>query len=379
MGYPSAGYYGHIQLVLSPIFPQFSSGMSDDAPTPPGGQPPATPHRRRPRYSGKHPRRFEEKYKEHNPQRYSDTLAKVLASGKTPAGTHRPIMVAEILQALSPKPGELAVDCTLGYGGHAREMLARLQPGGRLLGLDADPIELPKTEARLRAAGFGSDTFMAMRSNFAGLPQALATANLTGADCILADLGMSSMQLDDPVRGFSTKFDGPLDMRMNPQRGFPASDLLEKTSVAALTRMLEENADEPRAQELAGALAGRTFPTTQALSAGIRAALAHMNKDDADLTVRRVFQALRIEVNDEFSALDMLLRYLPSCLKPGGRVAILTFHSGEDRRVKKSFEAGLRDGLYADIAREVIRPTPEERHNNPRSSPAKLRWAIKTL
>jgi 16S rRNA (cytosine1402-N4)-methyltransferase len=353
--------------------------MTNDVPSSSGNPPPATPHRRRPRYSGKNPRRFEEKYKEHDPQRYAETVAKVLASGKTPAGSHRPIMVTEILEVLAPRPGELAVDCTLGYGGHTREILARLQPGGRLLGLDADPIELPRTDARLRAAGFGPETFMAVRSNFAGLPQALAAANLTGADCILADLGVSSMQLDDPMRGFSVKFDGPLDMRMNPQRGFPASVLLEKTSPAALAKLLEENSDEPRAAHLASALSGRTFPTTKALAAAVRAALPRIGKDEADLTVRRVFQALRIEVNDEFSALDMLLRYLPMCLNPGGRVAILTFHSGEDRRVKKSFEAGLRDGLYAEIAREVIRPTPEERHDNPRSSPAKLRWALTPL
>ncbi|HWD93138.1 MAG TPA: 16S rRNA (cytosine(1402)-N(4))-methyltransferase RsmH [Verrucomicrobiae bacterium] len=343
----------------------------------PDNQPPATPHRRRPRYSGTHPRRFEEKYKEHNPQRYSDTVAKVLASGKTPAGMHRPIMVAEVLDALAPKPGELGVDCTLGYGGHARELLARLQPGGRLLGLDADPVELPRTEARLRAAGFGPDTFLAVRSNFAGLPQALASSNLTGADCVLADLGVSSMQLDDPLRGFSVKLEGPLDMRMNPQRGFPASVLLEKTSPAALAKLLQENADEPRAVALAAALAGRTFPTTKALAAGVRGALPHLGRDEAELTLRRVFQALRIAVNDEFSALEMLLRYLPACLNPGGRAAILTFHSGEDRRVKKSFEAGLRAGVYVEIAREVIRPTPEERRDNPRSSPAKLRWARK--
>src|SRR5579862_4131388 len=186
--------------------------MSDDFSPAPENPSAATPHRRRPRYSGKNPRRFEEKYKEHDPQRYAETVAKVLASGKTPAGTHRPIMVAEILEALTPKPGELAVDCTLGYGGHAREILARIQPGGRLLGLDADPIELPKTEARLRAAGFGPESFLAVRSNFAGLPQALAAANLAGADCILADLGVSSMQLDDPSRGFSLKLEGPLDM-----------------------------------------------------------------------------------------------------------------------------------------------------------------------
>ena len=351
--------------------------VSDSILPVPDGSGPATPHRRRPRYPGKNPRRFEEKYKEHDPQRYADTVAKILASGKTPAGTHRPIMVAEILEVLAPQPGELVVDGTLGYGGHARELLARIQPGGRLLGLDADPVELPKTEARLRAAGFGLETFTAIRSNFAGLPQALVTVAWAGADCILADLGVSSMQLDDPARGFSVKTDGPLDMRMNPQRGFPVSALLEKISSAALAELLQENADEPQAAQLAVALAGKNFTTTRSLATAIGAALPRLNRDDADLTVRRVFQALRIAVNDEFSALDMLLRHLPACLNPGGRVAILTFHSGEDRRVKKAFEAGFRDGHYANIAREVVRPTPEERRDNPRSSPAKLRWALK--
>jgi 16S rRNA (cytosine1402-N4)-methyltransferase len=362
-----------IRLILS----HFIRTVSDANFSTPDSSLPATPHRRRVRYSGRNPRRFEEKYKEHDPQRYAETIAKVIASGKTPAGTHRPVMVAEILVALAPKPGELAVDCTLGYGGHAQEILARLQPGGRLLGLDADPVELPKTEARLRAAGFGSEIFTAIRGNFAGLPQALAGLNLAGADCILADLGVSSMQLDDPARGFSVKSDGPLDMRMNPQRGFPTSALLEKTSPDALAKLLQENADEPRADELADALAGKKIITTTSLATAIRAALPRLGKDESDLTVRRVFQALRIAVNDEFSALDMLLRHLPACLNPGGRVAILTFHSGEDRRVKKAFEAGLRDGLYADIAHEVIRPTPAERRDNPRSSSAKLRRACK--
>jgi 16S rRNA (cytosine1402-N4)-methyltransferase len=304
-------------------------------------------------------------------------VAKVIASGKTPAGTHRPIMVAEILSVLAPVPGNVVVDCTLGYGGHALEFLGRILPGGRLLGLDADPLELPKTEARLRSAGFGAEVFTAVRSNFAGLPQALAAAGLPGADCILADLGVSSMQLDDPVRGFSTKLDGPLDMRMNPQRGHPASALIQKSSGAALAELFRENADEPPATELGTALAKRTFGRTRELAEAVRAALPKLDKEEANLTVRRVFQALRIAVNDEFSALDTLLRNLPSCLNPGGRVALLTFHSGEDRRVKKAFEAGLRDGVYADIAREVIRPTPEERHCNPRSTPAKLRWARK--
>jgi 16S rRNA (cytosine1402-N4)-methyltransferase len=317
------------------------------------------PHRRRPRYRGKNPRRFEEKYKERDPSRYAATVAKVLAAGKTPAGMHRPIMVEEILEVLAPKPGEVAVDCTVGYGGHAREILQRVLPGGRLIGLDADPIELPKTAARLAGEGF-----TAHRSNFAGLPKVLAAEGLTGADLILADLGVSSMQLDDPARGFTMKWEGPLDMRMNPHRGQPASVLLQKISPPKLAALLRANADEPNADRLAAQLAGKTFPTTRQLAKAIG--------EDVD-TVRRVFQALRIAVNDEFGALDNFLRVLPACLNPGGRVAILTFHSGEDRRVKKAFAGGD----YSAFSEEVIRPTPEERRDNPRSAPAKLRWARK--
>src|SRR5436190_19835200 len=339
---------------------------------------PARP-KRRPRYSGKHPRRFAEKYKEHDPRRYEEVVAKVLASGKTPAGTHRPIMVAEILEILSPKPAEIAVDCTLGYGGHAQEILPRLRPRGKLFGLDADPIELPKAEARLRALGFGSEIFTAHRSNFAGLPKILAQAGVNGTDIILADLGVSSMQIDDPARGFSVKHEGPLDMRMNPQRGQPASVFLQKIDSAALAVLFAENADEPHAGVYAAALSGKVFPTTFSLTTAIRAALPRFNKDDSDLAIRRIFQALRIAVNDEFSALDTFLRNIPACLNPGGRVAILTFHSGEDRRVKKSFEAGLRAGSYSEIAPEVIRPAAAERNSNPRSASAKLRWARKAV
>lgn len=338
----------------------------------------AAPHRRRPRYAGKYPRRFEEKYKERNPELYGETIAKVVAAGKTPAGMHRPVMVAEILDALDPKPGENAADCTLGYGGHAREILARIQPGGRLAGLDVDPIELPKTVARLRSLNFDGETFTAHRTNFAGLPKVLASMQLAGVDIILADLGVSSMQLDDPARGFSVKHDGPLDMRMNPQRGQPASVLLQKTSADALAALLRENADEPHAQPIALALAGRAFATTSALADATRRALPRRAGNEVrESSVRRVFQALRIAVNDEFSALDAFLRNLPSCLNPGGRAAILTFHSGEDRRVKKSFAAGLREGIYGKISSGVIRPSPAECRDNARSTAAKLRWAQK--
>lgn len=324
------------------------------------------------RYSGKYPRRFEEKYKEHG--HCGETVAKVLAAGKTPAGTHRPIMVAEILAALDPQPGDLAVDGTLGYGGHAQALLPRLLPHGRLLGLDTDPIELPKTESRLRALGFGMETLTVVRSNFAGLPQALWEAGIERADLILADLGVSSMQLDDPARGFTVKHAGPLDMRMNPQRRQPASVLLQRLGPAALRQMLEENADEPRATALAPALAGQLFSTTTELANAIRRILPGVPKEDCDDSIRRVFQALRIAVNEEFSALEMFLRHLPACLKPGGRVAVLTFHSGEDRRVKKAFEAAARDGIFGEIVGPQ-RASPEERRANPRSASAKLRWA----
>ncbi len=332
---------------------------------------------RRPRYRGKNPRRFAEKYKEHDPARHAETIAKVLAAGKTPAGSHRPIMVAEILEVLAPQPGEIAVDGTLGYGGHAEALLPRLLPGGRLLGLDVDALELPRTEARLRSLGYDAASLLVVRSNFAGLPQVLAQHGLEGADLILADLGVSSMQLDDPARGFSAKHDGPLDLRMNPERGQPAELFLAHLSAEKLVRLLEENADEPHAAQLGPALAGREFSTTGSLGKAIRAALPRVPAEAVELTIRRVFQALRIAVNDEFSALDTFLRNLPVCLRPGGRVAILSFHSGEDRRVKKAFAAGLREGVYARIADEVVRAGPAERHANPRSTSAKLRWAIR--
>jgi 16S rRNA (cytosine1402-N4)-methyltransferase len=356
-----------------------------DTPSEPDANPPAKPPRR-PRYAGKNPRRFEEKYKEHNPTRYADDVAKVLSSGKTPAGMHRPIMVPEILTVLALQPGDTVVDCTLGYGGHSREILPRLAPGGRLIGLDVDPIEHPKTTARLRDAGFGPDVFTPVRSNFAGLPKVLADLGLASADAVLADLGVSSMQIDDPTRGFTFKTDGPLDLRMNPARPPSAADWLARVPPADLAATLTANADEPEAELLAEQLSARRqqlpFTRTAQLANAIRDIL-RMNRsrydpEAADDTVRRVFQALRIAVNDEFGVLDLFLRHLPHCLNPGGRVAILTFHSGEDRRVKQSFRDGVRTGLYSATNDEVVRASPEERRANPRSTSAKLRWAIRT-
>jgi 16S rRNA (cytosine1402-N4)-methyltransferase len=339
---------------------------------------------RRPRYRGKNPRNFDEKYKEHQPERYPEDVAKVIAAGKTPAGSHRPIMVGEILGVLRPAPGEVAVDCTLGYGGHARELLAAVQPGGRLLGMDADPIELPKTEARLRGLGFPEEAIVVRRENFAALPRFLAEEAPAGADLILADLGLSSMQIDDPARGFSFKAAGPLDMRMNPARGRSASALLGEVGEAGLEAILAENADVPHARSLAGeilrAQARGRLATTEGLAEVVRDFCARRTRlvgEAAEDVVRLVFQAIRIAVNDEFGALSAFLRALPDCLRPGGRVAILSFHSGEDRRVKAAFKEGLRGGSYASISEEVIRPSAEEKRENPRSTSAKLRYAVR--
>lgn len=345
----------------------------------PESAPAPAPHRRRPRYSGKNPRRFEDKYKELNPERHAETIAKVRASGKTPAGQHVPILLNEIMQTLAVKPGERAVDCTLGYGGHASALLKAVQPGGTLLALDQDPIEIVRTEARLRASGGDESALVVKRMNFAGLQRALGEVGWSdGVDVLLADLGCSSMQFDNPARGFSFKHDGPLDMRMNPQRGVSAREMLHKLTAEKLAAILTDNADEPQARVLAQALAGEDVATTCVLAEAVRRVLPHrLSEEDREATVRRVFQALRIAVNEEFTALDTFLRQLPGCLRPGARVAILTFHSGEDRRVKHLFREGLRSGLFTAANDEVIRPSGEETRSNPRAAPAKLRWAVK--
>jgi 16S rRNA (cytosine1402-N4)-methyltransferase len=334
---------------------------------------------RRVRYKGTHPRRFEEKYKELDPVAHAAELQKVMERGHTPAGTHRPICVREILEALDPRPGETGLDATLGFGGHAQEILARLSPGGCLYGIDVDPLELPRTETRLRALGFGEDQLVVRRMNFAGI------AGLrpgTGFDFILADLGVSSMQIDNPARGFTYKAEGPLDLRLNPNRGKPASALLQTISEEDLAELLTENADEPFAEDIARAIHGQAIATTTQLANAVRQALKGMfpeaeRQQEMRKVLQRTFQALRIAVNDEFTVLDQFLSLLPMCLKPGGRVAILTFHSGEDRRVKKAFQNGLREDFYERVAPEPIRPSAEERRSNPRSSCAKLRWAVK--
>ena len=345
----------------------------------------AAPHKRRARYVGTHPRRFEEKYKELDPARHEQELRKVMERGQTPAGMHRPICVAEIVQILAPQPGDVGLDATLGFGGHAQELLPRVLPGGRLFGIDVDPLELPRTEARLRGLGFDAAALIVRRLNFAAIDTLLPEAG-GGFDFVLADLGVSSMQIDNPARGFSFKADGPLDLRLDPGGGPSASELLQSVTRSALRDLLTDNADEPFAVPLAAALQGQYLETTTQLADLVRhtlqAALPARMPDAERLvettkSLQRTFQALRIAVNNEFGVLDQLLDALPACLRPGGRVAILSFHSGEDRRVKKAFQTGERSGIYAQVAPDAIRASFEERRANPRSTSAKLRWAVR--
>jgi len=289
-------------------------------------------------------------------------------------------MLDELIRHARPRAGDVVVDCTLGGGGHALALLERIAPGGRLIGLDADPIELPRTAARIRDAGFGPAVFEARRANFNQLPQVLRAERLD-ADIVIADLGISAMQADAAGRGFNYKGVGPLDMRMNPEAGEPASALIARVSEADLAGMLDDHADEPHATIVARLLKQPGLTTTHATERAVRTGLARakpaLSKAEIKASVRRTFQALRIAVNDELAALDELLEALPGCLRAGGRAVFITFHSGEDRRVKKAFQAGKRGGVYRDIARAVVQSSKQETRANRRAAPAKLRWAVR--
>lgn len=340
-------------------------------------------HKRRPRYRGTHPRTFQEKYKELNPEKYRSDVEKILAGGKTPAGTHIPIMVEEILDILQIQPGQIGYDATLGYGGHTRRMLERLQGRGHLYATDVDAIEMEKTRARLEAAGYGPELLTIQHRNFAQVDQVAPGVRF---DFVLADLGVSSMQIDNPARGFTFKQDGPLDLRLDPSSGVTAAERLRELDQEELEALLAENADEPYADRIARAVAqvfrrGGSVETTRQLYALIEGALSFLPAGERKEAVRkscqRTFQALRIDVNSEFEMLYEFLEKLPRALKPGGRAVLLTFHSGEDRLVKQAFRQHCREGLYSAVAQEVIRPTPQECRRNPRARSTKLRWAVR--
>ena len=302
----------------------------------------------------------------------------------TPEGEHRPVLLAEVMAVLEPRPGDVVIDCTLGGAGHAVELLRQIGPTGRLFGFDLDPANLEPARARFLEVGAN---FTLHHSNFAGLANVLAAENLR-ADVLLADLGMSSMQVDDVQRGFSFSRDGPLDMRMDPTRGRTAAELLNSLPQSELATAFRELGDEPEADKIAAAIVERRakqpLSGTRELAELIqRAAPVQIVRGPGQPTPRqqqirpaaRVFQALRILVNRELANLDHLLRILPDVLAPGGRAAIISFHSGEDRRVKAAFRDGLRAGIYTAVSDEPLRAGFAERQANPRSRSAKLRWA----
>ena len=341
--------------------------------------------RRRPRYSGTHPKQFAEKYKELAIDDHPELLAHLRAKGRTPAGTHIPILVEPILAALAPAAGEVVVDCTLGYGGHAAAFLERIGPAGRLVGLDIDGAELERTRQRLADRGAAVSAY---RSNFAGLGAILQKEGLEGVDIIFADLGVSSMQIDNPARGLSYRHDGPLDMRMDDRHRQTAADLLAALSEQKLSEALWELADEPDHAAIARQIVARRDGEPLATVAQ----LVELVLDVKGLTLKewkrlvretpgllhpaaRTFQAIRILVNDELGALKALLRAAPYCLRQGGRIGIISFHSGEDRLVKKAFAAGVTDGVYRSASEDVLVPDGEEIAANPRSRSAKFRWA----
>lgn len=341
-------------------------------------------HKRRVHYSGTHPKRFEEKYKEHDPEKYADTIEKVISKGSTPAGMHISICVNEILDFLQIQPGQQGLDATLGYGGHTRRMLEQLHGEGHMYALDVDPIEIVKTKQRLAEAGYGEDILTIKQTNFRNIDQVAEEAG--GFDFILADLGVSSMQIDNPDRGFTYKFDGPLDLRLDPEKGESAAERLREVSYEELVGMFQENSDEPYAEEIATVIMKRNrtknyVETTTQMKDAIEEALAFVPEKDRKEAVKkscqRCFQALRIDVNSEFEVLYDFLDKLPDALRPGGKVAILTFHSGEDRLVKRAFKAGAKAGVYREVSKDVIRPSVEECARNPRARSTKMRWAVK--
>lgn len=341
-------------------------------------------HKRRVRYKGTHPKKYSEKYKELQPEKYPDTIERVIQKGSTPVGMHISICVREILEFLQIQPGQIGLDATLGYGGHTQEMLKCLQSKGHLYALDVDAAELAKTRERLEKLGYGPEIVTILEMNFADIDQVAEQAG--PFDFVLADLGVSSMQIDNPERGFTFKKEGPLDLRLNPEKGISAAERLREIEREELEGMLRENADEPYACEIARAIItarkkGRGITTTMELKDVITDALSFVplseRKEAVKKSCQRTFQALRIDINNEYEVLYQFMEKLPKVLAKGGRAAILTFHSGEDRIVKKSLKQLYREGVYSEIATEVIRPSAEECSRNSRARSTKMRWAVK--
>jgi 16S rRNA (cytosine1402-N4)-methyltransferase len=301
----------------------------------------------------------------------------------TPTGQHRAVLLEDVLSILDLQPGAIVLDATVGWGGHAVELLRQVLPDGRLIGIDLDAGNLVRAEERLKEVG---GRFSLHHANFAGISGILAAEGIAGADAILADLGMSSMQVDNPERGFSYVRDGPLDMRMDRSRGRTAAQVLATIPEGDLARALRELGDEPAAEDIAAAIViargkeplQRTSDLVRVINQATGSGRWRLHPAPGKWNLHpaaRTFQALRILVNRELGNLDELLRVLPNGLRPGGVAAIISFHSGEDRRVKAAFREGIRTGTYSEVADEPVRAGFAERMANPRARSAKLRWA----
>ncbi len=340
-------------------------------------------HKRRDRYKSTHPRSFEEKYKELAAD--PAAVAKAKARGSTPAGTHVPIMVKEILAALGPLAGARILDCTLGWGGHAAELARAAGPDGTVMGLDRDGEEQARTVQRLNGLGL---KILARQTDYSGAIRFVHELGWNGVDALLADLGVSSMQLDRPERGMSFKNDGPLDMRMDRSRGRTAAQWLETASEAEIADALALYGDEPDAAKVAAELAARaragnapktTFELASAVGVAKGLGPERFVKKDASAKhpAARTFQALRIAVNAERESLARLLGDLPALMRRGGRVALLTFHSGEEALVRAALNRQAAEGLWKAAPSEPLRPTPEEVRENPRARSARLWTAVR--
>jgi 16S rRNA (cytosine1402-N4)-methyltransferase len=283
---------------------------------------------------------------------------------------HVPVLANEVLAALNPVVGQTIVDGTLGGGGHARLLAAAVGPNGCVIGLDRDPMSVARTAEQLNGL-----PVLCLHGNYADLPEILAARNLAAVDGIVLDLGMSSDQLADVERGFSFHSAGPLDLRFDPTRGEPAWRLLERLSEEHLANVLFELGEERYSRRIAREIVGRRrqapVRTAQQLAELIRRAVPRSRTDRIDPATRS-FQALRIAVNEELKWLKVALRRLPDCLRPGGRLAVISFHSLEDRLVKESFRD---DERLEVVTRRPIRATENETAVNPRARSAKLRVA----
>lgn len=316
---------------------------------------------------------------------YNQTIR---AKGKTAAGTHVPIMVKEVLGCLKPTESDVVVDCTVGYGGHGSIFLKRLGDGGKYIGLDVDGKEFDKTVWRLKK--FDREKVF-YRTNFSNIDEVFADEGGEGFDVIFADIGVSSMQVDTASRGISYKANGPLDMRMDDRLEKTGIDLLSELSEEELSRALWELSDEPDHKTIAQWIVGQRLsnPVTMVdqlvrLVFNVKGLTEQTWKKKQKASsfgslhpAARTFQTLRILVNDELGSLRELLEKGPTCLKPKGRIGIISFHSGEDNLVRDAFKAGFEAGTYSEIAEKAIKPTMREIQKNPRSASARFRYAVK--